>query len=410
MTATDSVYDPTGEAVLADPFPAYAAMREGCPMHRTEQFGHPVYTVSRATDVHAILTAPGAWSNELGPGVGYSYGASGDVQRFDDPEHLYRRQFLRKDFTPAKVKEAAGATRTLAEATVEALKPRGQAELHDDFAMPLPIVIFIDMLGVPRDDKFRIKHWADEMVLGLADPSRSGAAGGEIVAYVRALAAERRAAADAAGLTAEQAIGTVVPAGLLSQYALLPFKDGQRMDISELCGMVLQLMVAGHETTTSLITNAVWRLLSDRPLWDALVADPALAEVAVDESLRYDPPVLGLCRTNNEPTELLGEELPKDTKVMVLYASANRDASVFHDPDAFRLDREPLEASRHYSFGWGTHHCLGAHLARQTARIALETLATRLPSLRLAGETERIAPAFLWGRRRLPVAWDVPAG
>jgi cytochrome P450 len=177
------------------------------------------------------------------------------------------------------------------------------------------------------------------------------------------------------------------------------------MPDDQLAAMVLQLMVAGHETTTSLITNLVWRLLEERSRWEAIVANPALAETAVEESLRYDPPVLGLCRTNKKPVTLGGYELEPNTKVMLLYASANRDPAAFRDPDEFRIDRDLQELAHHYSFGWGTHHCLGARLARQTARIGLEVLVERLPDLRLAGPTERIAPAFLWGRRKLPVAW-----
>nr|MCS5686763.1 cytochrome P450 [Acidimicrobiales bacterium] len=116
-------------------------------------------------------------------------------------------------------------------------------------------------------------------------------------------------------------------------------------------------------------------------------------------------PVLGLCKTNNRPVALHGETLPEDTKVMVLYASANRDAEVFENPDEFVLDRSLVEAKKHLSFGWGIHHCLGAHLARLTAGVGLATLIERLPGLRLDGEASRIEAPFLWGRRNLPVAW-----
>jgi cytochrome P450 len=180
------------------------------------------------------------------------------------------------------------------------------------------------------------------------------------------------------------------------------------MDEDELANMFSQLLVAGHETTTSLITNMVFRLLERRELWEQVMADRALCEVAVEESLRFDPPVLGLCRTNHEPAELGGEQLDPGTKIMVLYASANRDPAAFEDPDTFRLDRAWAELRRHYSFGWGMHHCLGAPLARQTAKVALETLIEQVPTLRLVdgtGRPERIAPEFLWGKRRLWVEW-----
>jgi cytochrome P450 len=298
----------------------------------------------------------------------------------------------------------ADATRRLAHSLVDAIETAGSAELHDDYALPLPIIAFVEMLGVPLADRDRIKAWADALVLGLADPYAGATASTEIQAYVAEKVEERRAAADAAGMPGEEAVGTVVPAGLLSTYALRPYQ-GQRMPVDELSNMMLQLMVAGHETTTSLLTNAVWRLLEDRSRWEQLIANPEFVDTTVEESLRYDPPVLGLCRTNNEPVELGPHHLAKDTKVMVLYASANRDPDAFSEPETFRLDRDPLELARHYAFGWGIHHCLGAHLARQTGRIGVSVLAERLPGLRLAGETERIAPALLWGRRRLPVVW-----
>ncbi len=406
MTENAASYDPMGEATLADPFPAYAGLREGCPMHRTEQFGHPVYTVARAADVHAILTDPERWSNRKGAGVGYADPRiTGDIQHYDPPEHTERRKFARSEFTPTRVSAMAEGTRALAHQLIDGLEAGGRAELHDDFALPLPIIAFIDMLGVPQADGVRIKRWADELVLGLSDASAGVVASKEVRAYVMENVAERRRAADEAGLPGEEAVGRAIPVGLLSTYSLRLF-EGERVPLEVMSNMILQLMVAGHETTTSLITNMVWRLLQRRELWDAVCANPAaLSEFAVEESLRFDPPVLGLCRTNDAPEVVLGTPLPADTKLMVLYASANRDPAVFSDPDTFRLDRDRAELAKHYSFGWGTHHCMGAHLARQTAKAGLEVLAERLPALRLAGPAERIAPAFLWGRRKLPVAW-----
>jgi cytochrome P450 len=399
-------YDPLDPSVLEDPFPAYARLREACPVHRNDRLGYPVYSVARAADVHTIITDPELWSNEQGPGVGYPARGRvvGDIQQFDPPEHTARRKFVRSEFTPTRVAGLASGTRALAHQLVDAMYERHAAELHDDFALPLPIIAFVDLLGVPREDRDRIKGWADRMVLGLADPHAPGDAGQQVLNYVMEKVTERRRAADAAGMPGEEAVGTVVPAGLLSTYALRQY-NGARMPDDQLAAMVLQLMVAGHETTTSLITNLVWRLLEERSRWEAVVANPSLAETAVEESLRYDPPVLGLCRTNKEPVTLGGYELEPNTKVMLLYASANRDPAAFRDPDEFRIDRDLQELAHHYSFGWGTHHCLGARLARQTARIGLEVLVERLPDLRLAGPAERIAPAFLWGRRKLPVAW-----
>jgi cytochrome P450 len=178
------------------------------------------------------------------------------------------------------------------------------------------------------------------------------------------------------------------------------------MPLSEVVNMANQLLIAGHETSTSLITNCVWRLLEDRPgRWERLVAEPGLVPSAVEESLRFDPPVLGLCRTNSEATRVRDVDIEPDSKVMVLYASANRDPERFDHPDEFVIDRPMLELAKHYSFSWGIHHCLGAHLARLTARTVLRELVTRLPTLRLEAEPTRVASPFLWGRKTLPVSW-----
>ena len=126
----------------------------------------------------------------------------------------------------------------------------------------------------------------------------------------------------------------------------------------------------------------------------------------MEESLRFDPPVLGLCRTNNVATEVGGVAIPEDSKVMVLYASANRDPALFTNPDEFRLDRPLTDLKKHLAFSWGIHYCLGAGLARLSGRIAVETLASRFPTMRLAGDTKRLDAPFLWGRKVLPVAWD----
>ena len=154
-------------------------------------------------------------------------------------------------------------------------------------------------------------------------------------------------------------------------------------------------------TTTSLITNAVWRLLEHPDQWQALVADPSLAEAAMEESLRFDPPVLGLYRNTTVDVTLHDVTIPKGSKVYINYAAANRDPEAFANPDMFDIRRE---RKRHMSFGLGVHFCLGAPMARLETEIALQALATRIPNLKLLGPGERITPFFLWGRRTLPLA------
>jgi cytochrome P450 len=394
-------YSPVDPAVMADPVPAYARLRAECPVHRTDALGRPLWSVSRAAEVHSILTDPSLWSNTKGPGLADTSSGAGDMQHDDPPEHTRRRTFARDWFGPPAVARLEPSIRDVTVRIVDAVRPRGRADLYADVALPLPVTSFCEIMGVDIADRDQFLAWADELVVSMAYPERGVTARRELSAFTRAEVERRRAAADA---------GEPNPDGLLTHLAVDEYHDGERMPLGEVVNMVNQLLIAGHETTTSLITNCVWRLLEDRPArWERLLAEPALVPNAVEESLRFDPPVLGLCRTNNEATELAGVEIPAASKVMVLYASANRDPARFDRADEFVLDRPLLETRRHYSFSWGIHHCLGAHLARLTARVAIEELLARLPGLRLDGEPTRVPSPFLWGRKTLPVAWEVPA-
>ena len=176
-----------------------------------------------------------------------------------------------------------------------------------------------------------------------------------------------------------------------------PFSDDQ------LLPLILLLLVGGNETTTSLIGNLVWRLLDGR-LWNQVAVDPSLRDAAIEESLRFDPPVLGLFRTNKRPASLHGVDLPVDSKVHGLYASANRDPSAWDDPDSFRLDRD-LDAlrRRHMSFGVGLYLCPGAALARMEARVALDLLLAHHPGMSLVGAPERTDSFMMWGPKALVV-------
>ena len=389
-------YSPTDPDVVADPFPAYAMLREQCPVHHTNMAGVDFLTVASRDDVHRILTSPNLWVNRHGAGIAYSgEDGRGNLQHYDQPEHTKRRVLMRNEFNPLEVRKLADSTRTLAVGLADEMEAAGpHVELHDAFACPLPILGFIDLMGVDHDDRGRIKAWADQLVLGLSDPKQAVKPTAEIKAYINAAVSERRRIADAGG--------TPRP-GLLTEYSLR-LLDGERIPLVEMESMVLQLLVAGHETTTSLITNFMWRVLEEPSRWARIVADQSLIPNAIEESLRFDPPVLGLFRTNVEETAIGEVAVPAKSKVMALYASANRDPEAFPNPDVFDIDRDEMQLKRHYSFGWGIHHCLGAPLARQTARIAIETLATRFPNIRLDGPTERLAPEILWGRRKLPVA------
>lgn len=403
-------YDPIGAEVLESPWSSYENLRRSCPVHRSDALEHPHYSLSRHEDVKAMLTDAELWSNRYGPGISYSEQNTGSLQRYDPPEHGRRRRFARDPFLPRAVESNLTAISEIAESILDELLPRGHGDLHDDFAAPLPITSFCALLGVDSANHADLKRWAEELTLGMTFPDRAERGWDELRTFSRdEVGRRRRAVADAALGPDEDPVGSVVPDGLFSHLACHRL-DGELLDADEVAGMVSMMLVAGHETTASFLSNCVWRLLEDRHRWERLVEEPELVPNALEESLRFDPPVLGICRTNTRDVVLHGVTIPEKSKVLYLMGAANRDEEVFDRPDEFVLDRPLIDTRRHVAFGWGAHFCLGAHLARLTARVALEALLARVPSLRLDGPTERLEAPFLWGRRHLPVAWDGPGG
>ncbi len=399
-------YDPTSRDVLDAPWSAYAELRSTCPVHRSEALEHPLYSLARHDDVKAMLSDADLWSNRYGPGISYSDQNSGSLQRYDPPEHARRRRFARDPFLPRAVEANAPAIQAVAADLLAELEPLGRAELHDDFASPLPITSFCALLGLDDADHGDLKRWAEELTLGMTFPERAERGWDELRAFTKAEVERRRDAVAGADLSPDvDPVGSVVPEGLFSHLACHDL-DGAPLDPDEVTGMISMMLVAGHETTASLLTNCVWRLLEDRARWERLVAEPELVPNAIEESLRYDPPVLGICRTNTREVTIHDTPIAEHSKVIYLMGAANRDPDAFDRAEEFVVDRPLIEARKHVAFGWGAHFCLGAHLARLTARVALTTLVTRLPDLRLDGPTERLEAPFLWGRRRLPVAWN----
>jgi cytochrome P450 len=319
------------------------------------------------------------------------------VQARFAPKSMQRLQEPLKGFIADLIDEmAAGGAR--------------EADFNQALALPLPVKTTQHLLGGHDVDYRELAHLADRSMYY----SRYGGEP-EMIASMRARIAEvfdkwiddreallRKAAIDAPD---RSHIGSILPDDVTSDL-LVGRWEGRRLTRAELHKMLIVMLVGGIETTNHLIGNCVWRLLEDRSRWEAVMADQdRLIPVAIEESLRFDPPGLGLWRTTLREIELQGRMIPAHAKVQMAYAAANRDPRVFPDPDSFRLDRPMAEMRRHLSFGAGPHTCVGQYLARLEAQLTLKALFERLPSLRLAGETERVENFSFWGRRRLPVVW-----
>jgi cytochrome P450 len=268
-------------------------------------------------------------------------------------------------------------------------------ELVSTFAFPLPITVIAELLGVPPADRDQFREWSDAFVrpaIDAAELERFGAQMIEFVAYLHALFEERRRE----------------PADDLTRALVAVEDGGDTLSEQELSSMVALLIVAGHETTVSLIGNATLALLTHPEQRAAVESDPSLLPRAVEELIRYDGPVeRTLNRWAAEDVELRGQSIRRGEPVIVILGSADRDPERFEEPDA--LDLVAQRESRHLGFGRGSHFCLGAPLARLETEIALGTLLRRLPGLRLAISPEELrwrpVPLFR-SLVVLPVAWD----
>jgi cytochrome P450 len=392
-------YDPFGPEVMADPGSAYSSLLASCPVHRFEGFDPPFYSLTRYADVAAALRDVATFSSHYGQGPHMR--VPGGMQA-DPPQHTVFRRIVQRAFTPKAVAAMEPRIEVITNTLLDGFAHRGHADLHDELAYPLPTITIAQMMGVPEEDRPQFKEWSDIQVsvMGLPNPDAYPAERAALRRYLTEHLIER-----------EQRIerGEALPDDLIAGLAQANAARGD-LTHEDMVALLVQLLVGGNETTTSLITNAVVRLAERPGLWDRLAREPELVDVAVEESLRFDSPVLGLFRTTTRPVVMSDAEIPAGEKVMLLYAAANRDPAAFSDPDEFRLDRDGNELRRHHlAFGEGIHVCLGAALARMEGRIALRAMTQRLPGLRLTGLPERIRPFLLWGKATLPAAWNTNA-
>ncbi len=384
-----SEYTPFQANVLQEPSVAYAYLHAN-PVHLCEEFEPPFYTLSRYADVSTALRDTQRFSSEFGQGPRFTPPAG---MLSNPPQHTFFRALVQQAFTPRAIDAMSARVYRLAEELLAQRTPQSW-DLHDDFAFPLPVIVISEMLGVPAEDLHLFKTWSDASVaaMGAEDPAAYAQPLADLAQYLRNAIADRR----------QHPGGDDLITGLVAARS----EDGRGLEDEDILSVVTQLLVGGNETTTSLVTNAMWRLLAHPAMWSRMCADPQrLIPVAIEESLRFDPPVLGLYRNTTEAVSLHGVTIPANCKVMLHYAAANRDPEVYDHADVFSLDRP---AQRHLAFGLGVHFCLGAQLARLEATACLSALARLCPHLKLNGPSTRITPFFLWGRRTLPVCEQQP--
>jgi cytochrome P450 len=407
-------YDLYSDRFRTETYETFAAMREHDPVHRQPGFDGetPIWFVTRYDDAVAVLLDDERFVRDpalaftaeelkrLGAGMPASLAfVDTHMLNRDGADHRRLRRLVTKAFTPRMVSELRPRIQEIADALIDAVAERGQMEVVDEFAFPLPITVIVELLGIPASDRDRFREWSEAIVtpaLGPAELERFGAKLDAFVAYLRELFELRR----------------TTPGPDLVSALLQAEEGGDTLSEEELFSMVVLLIVAGHETTVSLIGNAVLALLQHPDQLAALAADPALAPNAVEELVRYDGPVeRTLNRWAATDVELAGQTIRRGESVIVILGSANRDPHRFADADRLELTKEA--DSRHLAFGRGSHYCLGAPLARLEAEIALTTVLRRLPGLRLALPLEelrwRAVPLFR-SLAGLLVVWDASPG
>ncbi|MFZ9157525.1 MAG: cytochrome P450 [Ilumatobacteraceae bacterium] len=370
---------------------------EKCPIHREESFDPPFFVVSRHEDVLSMVTDPELWQNGSGPGVFHQTG--GVLGSADDPDHRRQRKVLQDGFRPAAVQSLAPRVEQIGRKLWDdAFSVDGAGDFVRLFAFPFPAIVIAEMLGIRSEDRDQFGHWSDDIVNGLGggDLRLVEKANEGIYALVDDLVVERRTIIEAGGEPPDDLVTVLTRAHLAGDLAY--------GEVRRLCQQVL---VAGHETTASLLSLMLYRLITQPRLVDELRADPERIPWAVEEFLRYDSPVQGLFRTNSRECEVRGETIAPGTKMQLLFAAANRDPRVWNEPDTIDFDRFGPGSRPHLAFGWGVHHCIGNVLARREGQLALRWMIDTFETVELTGEVKVNQPFILRGLTTLPIRWTV---
>jgi cytochrome P450 len=378
------LFNPIDPAVRRDPYALYERGRREHPAFRHVELPMPLVSVFRYGDVQAVLRDHGLFSNDFARGRALppevkklAEQAPPSMLGMDPPDHTRLRSLVNKAFTPRIVRQLEPRLREVAHDLLDAALEAREVDLVEALTYPLPVTAIAEIIGVPLADREQFKVWSDQAVATLgtgffAPPSveqfqRQLALREEMHRYFIPLAESRRREPKDDLLT-----------GLVQAE-----HEGSRLSHEEMLAMLVLLLVAGNETTTTLIGNAVLALLDHPGELKRLRDDPALLPTAIDEVLRFESPVQFDPRRVTRATEIAGAPLAENTLVLSWLGSANRDERAFERPEVFDVGRRK---NPHLAFGFGTHHCLGHNLARLEASVALEVLLARTSSFERTDE------------------------
>jgi cytochrome P450 len=396
-------FNPFDPRLRTNPYEVYKALREEAPVYWSEMM--QVWVLTRYDDVLASLRDHGRFSsdrlranNRLVQQMESYRLQSGPLGRaptmlsLDPPAHTRMRNLVNKAFTPRVVERMRPHIQEIADQLFDALPQPGSMDVMAHLAVPLPVIVIAETLGVPASDREQFKAWSTDIAGSLAGPfqapdvlERSVRSSNEIAEYFREqIAARRREPRD----------------DLLSALGAAE-EQGDLLSEDEMIATCILLLVAGNETTTNLIGNGMLALLQNPDQRRRLQSDPALIASGVDEMLRYDGPAQMTSRIVAEGLEIRGRRMEPGQVVLSVLAAANRDPEQFPEPDRLDVGRHP---NRHLAFGQGIHYCIGAPLAVAEAQVAFETLLRRFPEPEPAFEAPDWGPSFiLRGLESLPI-------
>jgi cytochrome P450 len=431
-------FDPLDPEVIADPYPSYRWLLSEAPVYHDEV--NALWVLSRYDDVLAATRASGALSSEQG--VAYRRLGLPMMISMDPPDHTRLRSIVSREFTPKSLERWRPIVERLAREAVDRLVEVDKADFVSAVASPFPVAVIAEILGVPREDLPLLRRVSDDFIEGFKIGQEKSRVAGRfmdlmsrrsVVTSISSLGMRHpfamrsflavtsliirtaegkdgrwfddlnrvpRAVADlqdyCVDLVRERRRR---PADDLLSKLLAATPEGQ-LSTSEIFWFFVLLLIAGHETTTSLLSNLVLALIDHPGEWEALRRDSSLVPAAVNEALRYDAPVQGFFRTARTRYAVGDREIPEGERVLLVFGAANRDPRKYPDPDVFRAARNPDD---HLAFGGGIHFCLGASLARIEGAAVLSELVRRVRHFELAGPVERTRNPTLRGARQLPL-------
>jgi len=365
-----------------NPFPWYRLMRETQPVYYNPQYHF--WQVFGYEDVQRVLSDYTSFSSVFGGGGERRDPLGSSLISMDPPRHRQLRNLVTQAFTPRSVAQLSERITAIVNQLLEQVAATGRMDIIDDLAYPLPVIVIAELLGIPHADRERFKVWSDAVV-GATYPE-DGDPQAEMSEYFLDMIARR----------SREPKDDLISALLDAQI------DGQHLNQRELLGFCILLLVAGNETTTNLIGNAILCFDEHPEVMEQLRAEPALVPGAVEEVLRYRSPVQFMYRRTVANTTIRDQEIQAGQMVLAWIGSANRDEAQFPNPDSFDIRRTP---NRHIAFGHGIHFCLGAPLARLEAKIALTMLLERFHEIkRVPGVALELTNSnIVYGVKHLPI-------